>query len=162
MLQCSSNTSSFDFCQKISLGWGGKSRMLRFMGIVGVLNLPVQMLSLQLTRRLRCWHSRDTLCGRASEWNSNGSEFCQLSGFSMLESTDLENFFCFEGKTTIEILSDAWERTSQTGSSQKVRDSSLLHEFYQRVRQMDVSESISCSRHWSAALMSDVRGKLSE
>eukprot|EP01018_Ginkgo_biloba_P027788 Gb_23951 [translate_table: standard] len=87
--------------------------------------------------------SRDTLCGRASEWTSNGSEFCQLSGFSVLESTDLENFFCFDGKRTIEMLSDAWERASQTGSSQNVRDSSLLHEFYQWVRQMDVSESIS-------------------
>eukprot|EP01018_Ginkgo_biloba_P028692 Gb_34261 [translate_table: standard] len=35
----------------------------------------------------------------------------------------------------------------------KVRDSSLLHEFYQWVRQMDVSESISYSRRQSVAVM---------
>lgn len=89
--------------------------------------------------------SRDTICGRGLEWTSSGSEFCQLAGFSVIEpmdkSTGLENPFCFDGRTSIEMV-DAQDRTSHTDSSKKVW-ASLLQEFYQWARQMDTGERIS-------------------
>eukprot|EP01018_Ginkgo_biloba_P034025 Gb_11948 [translate_table: standard] len=146
MLQCSSNTSSFDFCKKKLASDGEASQECLYLWEllecsicdprVGIRPRPpvicrsfcdsvLQACSAAFfavdpkTQVLAPCGSRDTLCGRASKWTSNGSEFCQLSGFSVLESTDLEKFFYFDGKTTIEMLSDAWERASQTGSSQK-------------------------------------------
>lgn len=89
--------------------------------------------------------SKDAICGRGLEWASSGSQFCQLAGFSVIEpmdkSTALENYFCFDGRTSIEML-DVLDRTSQTDSSKKVLDSNLLQELYQWARQMDTSERI--------------------
>uniref|UniRef100_A0A0D6R5Y6 Folate receptor-like domain-containing protein n=1 Tax=Araucaria cunninghamii TaxID=56994 RepID=A0A0D6R5Y6_ARACU len=90
--------------------------------------------------------SRDTLCGKGLEWTSNGTEFCQLAGFSVLEpmerSIGIENTFCFDGRTSIEKV-NAWETTSQSKSSEKVWDSTLRQEFHRWVMQMDTSERIS-------------------
>lgn len=99
-----------------------------------------------LTEILMPCGSRDMICGRGLEWTSSGSQFCQLAGFSVIEPMDksagLENPFCFDGRTSIAML-DAWDRTSQTDSSKKVLDSSLLQEFYQWARQLDTGERIS-------------------
>ncbi|KAH9305687.1 hypothetical protein KI387_010091, partial [Taxus chinensis] len=90
--------------------------------------------------------SRDTLCGKGLEWTSNSSEFCQLAGFSVLQPVDrpigLENTFCFDGRTSIETV-NLWQKSSQSDSSEEVRDSTLLQQFYQWVMQMDTSERIS-------------------
>lgn len=90
--------------------------------------------------------SRDTLCGKGLEWTSNSSEFCQLAGFSVVEhvdsSTNLDDMFCFDGRTSIET-ENVWQKSSQSDFSEEVWDSTLLQQFSQWLMQLDTSEMIS-------------------
>eukprot|EP00252_Welwitschia_mirabilis_P011686 TRINITY_DN26039_c0_g1_i2.p1 TRINITY_DN26039_c0_g1~~TRINITY_DN26039_c0_g1_i2.p1 ORF type:complete len:152 (-),score=31.76 TRINITY_DN26039_c0_g1_i2:340-795(-) len=75
--------------------------------------------------------SRDTLCGRATEWTMNGTKFCQLAGFSVIESgegfTDSETSFCFDGRTSFQSLDlDSLESRVVSDISTKGKISAFL------------------------------------
>lgn len=81
----------------------------------------------------------DTVCGRASEWVSNGTELCKASGFSVKPSNDLKETFCYGGKASLDSVVDSW-RTSHV---RDVTSSGYLSDFQQWVREMPINEQVS-------------------
>lgn len=86
----------------------------------------------------------DYVCGRASEWILNGTEFCHAAGFSVKDDTSesLEETFCYGGKASLDLIADSW-KISQSVVPQKVERLRLLEELQQRVREMPYSERVS-------------------
>lgn len=88
----------------------------------------------------------DLVCGRASEWVSNGTELCQLAGFSVqparVGSQDVDEPFCYGGKASLESIADSW-RNSKSSSSGKAKNSRVLEDFQQWVGEMPISERVS-------------------
>lgn len=88
----------------------------------------------------------DTVCGRASEWASNGTELCQLAGFSVQQAgigyQSGGEPLCYGGKASLESVADSW-RSTQSGSPLKGDTFNMLKEFQQWVREMPISERVS-------------------
>ncbi|KAK9049771.1 hypothetical protein SSX86_011104 [Deinandra increscens subsp. villosa] len=84
----------------------------------------------------------ETVCGRASEWVSNGTELCKASGFSVKSSNDFQDAFCYGGKASLESVVDSW-RTSRTGVSRDAEKSGFLFEFHQWLKEMPINEQVS-------------------
>ncbi|PWA64916.1 hypothetical protein CTI12_AA338640 [Artemisia annua] len=84
----------------------------------------------------------DTVCGRASEWVSNGTELCKATGFSVKASSDFKDSFCYGGKASLESVVDSW-RTSHSSVPRDVKSSGFLFDFQQWVREMSINEQVS-------------------
>ncbi|GMH13141.1 hypothetical protein Nepgr_014982 [Nepenthes gracilis] len=87
----------------------------------------------------------DFVCGRASEWISNGTELCRSAGFVVKQSEDaigVEEASCYGGKASLDSISQSW-KTSQSGPSMKEKDSGLLEDFQQWLRELPFSERVS-------------------
>lgn len=88
----------------------------------------------------------DIVCGRASEWGSNGTELCQLAGFSVqparVSSQDVDEPFCYGGKGSLESIADSW-RDLKSSSPGKTKNSRVLEDFQQWVGEMPISEMVS-------------------
>uniref|UniRef100_A0A5B7BDZ2 Folate receptor-like domain-containing protein n=2 Tax=Davidia involucrata TaxID=16924 RepID=A0A5B7BDZ2_DAVIN len=82
------------------------------------------------------------ICGRASEWISNGTELCRVSGFAVKPSDEIEETSCYGGKASLDSIADSW-RASQSGVPQKVENLGVLEDFQQWVREMPFSERVS-------------------
>ncbi|XP_038974055.1 uncharacterized protein LOC103719726 [Phoenix dactylifera] len=86
------------------------------------------------------------VCGRASEWASNGTELCQLAGFSVqvarVSSQDVDEPFCYGGKASLESIADSW-RNLKSSSPGKTKNSRVLEDFQQWVGEMPISEMVS-------------------
>ncbi|VVA12622.1 PREDICTED: folate receptor family [Prunus dulcis] len=86
----------------------------------------------------------DYVCGRASEWIVNGTEFCHAAGFAVKDDITVRKreAFCYGGKASLDLISDSW-KVSQSEVPQKVESLRLLEEFQQRWRGMPFSERVS-------------------
>lgn len=86
----------------------------------------------------------DYVCGRASEWIVNGTEFCHAAGFAIKDDITVRKgeAFCYGGKASLDLISDSW-KVSQSEVPQKVESLRLLEEFQQRWREMPFSERVS-------------------
>ncbi|GAV91017.1 Folate_rec domain-containing protein [Cephalotus follicularis] len=88
----------------------------------------------------------DFICGRASEWVSNGTELCRAAGFAVKISdyqySDVEETSCYGGKSSLESISGSW-RASQSEVPQKSEKLGVLEDFQQRVQKMTVSVRVS-------------------
>ncbi|KAJ4969064.1 hypothetical protein NE237_015765 [Protea cynaroides] len=88
----------------------------------------------------------DFVCGRASEWASNGTEICQLAGFAVKTSEQshqgAEEPSCYGGKASLDSIADSW-KASQSGVSQKAENEGVFEDFQQWVREMPFSERVS-------------------
>lgn len=86
----------------------------------------------------------DILCGRASKLASNGTELCQLAGFSVqqdgISSKDADEPFCYGGKASLESIADSW-KASQFSSSGDEKFNA--EDFAQWVKEMPISEKVS-------------------
>ncbi|TQD93760.1 hypothetical protein C1H46_020659, partial [Malus baccata] len=53
----------------------------------------------------------DYVCGRASEWIRNGTEFCHASGFAVKDDASVSNeeAFCYGGKASLDLIADSWK-----------------------------------------------------
>ncbi|KAF5181079.1 folate receptor family protein [Thalictrum thalictroides] len=55
----------------------------------------------------------DFVCGRASEWVSNGTELCQHAGFAVKSSGNghksMEEPSCYGGKASLDSVADSWK-----------------------------------------------------
>ncbi|KAJ6796195.1 Uncharacterized protein M6B38_222395 [Iris pallida] len=88
----------------------------------------------------------DILCGRASEWASNGTEFCQLAGFAVHPDGLIFNVgdepFCYGGKKSFESVVDSW-KGSQSGPHRMSEKSLVLEDFQQWLTEKSFNEKIS-------------------
>lgn len=88
----------------------------------------------------------DFVCGRASEWISNGTEFCHAAGFSVKPFSDsslsIEETSCYGGKSSLDSISESW-KSPQTSTFQKDGHSGLLEDFQQWVTDMPFAERVS-------------------
>ena len=86
----------------------------------------------------------DILCGRASDWASNGTELCHLAGFNVqpdgisYKGTDEPS--CYGGKASLQSIADSW-KASRFGSSKAEKFN--VEDFQQWVREMPFSEKVS-------------------
>ncbi|OAY81347.1 hypothetical protein ACMD2_13363 [Ananas comosus] len=91
----------------------------------------------------------DIVCGRASEWVSNGTELCRLAGFAVQPANNNAGFesvdepFCYGGKASLHSISDSWKASSQARSDSPALNSILLEDFQQWLRDMPFSEKVS-------------------
>ncbi|XP_068341750.1 folate-binding protein 1-like isoform X2 [Pyrus communis] len=86
----------------------------------------------------------DYVCGRASEWIRNGTEFCHAAGFAVKDDVSVSNeeAFCYGGKGSLDLIADSW-KASPSEVLQKGESLRLLEEFRQRWREMPFSERVS-------------------
>uniref|UniRef100_A0A7C8Z8F6 Folate receptor-like domain-containing protein n=1 Tax=Opuntia streptacantha TaxID=393608 RepID=A0A7C8Z8F6_OPUST len=88
----------------------------------------------------------DFVCGRASEWISNGTELCRAAGFTVSpvggSGLSIEEKSCYGGKASLDSIAESW-KTSQTGTFQKDGHFGLLHDFQQWVIEMPFTERVS-------------------
>ncbi|XP_058226172.1 folate-binding protein 1 isoform X2 [Rhododendron vialii] len=83
----------------------------------------------------------DFVCGRASEWTSNGTELCWAAGFSVKPSNDIEETSCYGGKASLDSIADSW-RASKSGEPQNAESSGVWKDFQQWAREMPFSERV--------------------
>ncbi|XP_016500578.1 folate-binding protein 1 isoform X2 [Nicotiana tabacum] len=85
----------------------------------------------------------DFVCGRASQWISNGTELCRVAGFSVKSlSDDPEEVSCYGGKSSVDFIADSW-RASQSKVQEKTDSSGFIEDFKQWVEDMTFKERIS-------------------
>lgn len=87
----------------------------------------------------------DFVCGRASEWISNGTELCRAAGFAVKPLRDsglsVEETSCYGGKASIDSIAESW-KVSQT-SFQEEGKYGLIKDFQQWVTEMAFAERVS-------------------
>ncbi|CAA6654311.1 unnamed protein product [Spirodela intermedia] len=95
----------------------------------------------------------DVMCGRASEWVSNGTELCQLAGFSVQSASfsnhDAEEPFCYGNKASLEAVDGLWKGSGRR-SPQKPTSLGMRQDFLRWVRRMTINERLS----WAVGLIS--------
>ncbi|XP_057963334.1 folate-binding protein 1 [Malania oleifera] len=88
----------------------------------------------------------DFVCGRASEWISNGTELCRAAGFAVKPSVDIyggtEETSCYGGKASLDSIADSW-KILQSEAPSKTGVQGVLKYFQQRVREMPFIERVS-------------------
>lgn len=88
----------------------------------------------------------DFVCGRASEWISNGTELCRAAGFAVKAFSDsglsVEGTSCYGGKASLDSIAESWKR-SQTSNFHNDEHYGLLEDFQQWVTEMPFAERVS-------------------
>ncbi|XP_021772844.1 uncharacterized protein LOC110736834 isoform X1 [Chenopodium quinoa] len=88
----------------------------------------------------------DFVCGRASEWISNGTELCRAAGFAVTPLSDsgltVEETSCYGGKASLDSIAESWKRP-QTSNFQKDGHNGLFEDFQQWMKEMPFAERVS-------------------
>lgn len=88
----------------------------------------------------------DFVCGRATEWVSNGTDLCLAAGFRVKPSDIVhvasEETFCYGDKASLGSVADSW-KTSQFESTKKGENSMIFDDFQQWTRNMPFNERVS-------------------
>ncbi|KAL7157740.1 hypothetical protein ABFS83_02G097300 [Erythranthe nasuta] len=91
----------------------------------------------------------DFVCGRASEWVSNGTELCRASGFSVTTSSSSEEeeelSSCYGGKASLDYISNSWKNShSDIVSGREHKDKSFLFlgDFRQWISDMQLNKRV--------------------
>lgn len=82
------------------------------------------------------------MCGRASEWISNGTDLCLAAGFSVKPSDDPQELSCYGGKASLDYVADFW-KASESRVPYEAEDSGALEDFKQWLEAMPFSEKVS-------------------
>ncbi|XP_059437984.1 folate-binding protein 1 [Corylus avellana] len=89
---------------------------------------------------------KDFVCGRASEWVSNGTELCRAAGFAVNPSDEMyistEDTSCYGGKASLDSIADSW-RPSHSEVPQRAEILGLFEDFQRWARVMPFSERVS-------------------
>ncbi|PKU68459.1 uncharacterized protein LOC110100885 isoform X1 [Dendrobium catenatum] len=87
----------------------------------------------------------DIICGRASEWASNGTELCHLAGFAVKQDVfgnhDVDKQYCYGGKASVESISSSW-KASRSVLSMGEQPYGVLEDFQQWFRKLPVNEKV--------------------
>ncbi|KAL0364818.1 UNVERIFIED_CONTAM: hypothetical protein Sangu_0579400 [Sesamum angustifolium] len=84
----------------------------------------------------------DFVCGRASEWVSNGTELCHAAGFSVSSFDDTEESSCYGGKGSLDNIANSW-KTSHSEISPGEQSTWFLEDFKQWIADMPFNERVS-------------------
>ncbi|XP_011087436.1 uncharacterized protein LOC105168924 isoform X1 [Sesamum indicum] len=84
----------------------------------------------------------DFVCGRASEWVSNGTELCHAAGFSISSFDDTEESLCYGGKGSLDNIANSW-KTSHSEISPGEQSTWFLEDFRQWIADMPFNERVS-------------------
>ncbi|CAK9163836.1 unnamed protein product [Ilex paraguariensis] len=86
----------------------------------------------------------DFVCGKASEWVSNGTELCRAAGFTVKSFHGVEETPCYGGKASLDSVAGSW-KASQSGDSEKEKGegSGVFPGFLPWVREMPFTERVS-------------------
>ncbi|GFP99229.1 hypothetical protein PHJA_002066800 [Phtheirospermum japonicum] len=86
----------------------------------------------------------DFVCGRASEWVSNGTELCHASGFSVVSSDDPDEALCYGGKGSLDYVANSWKTSqSEVSASSREQETWALDDFRQWVFDRPFNERVS-------------------
>lgn len=87
----------------------------------------------------------DIICGRASEWASNGTELCRLAGFAVKQDVagdhGADELYCYGGQASLKSISGSW-KASRSGLSARDQSNAVLENFQQWFRKMPVQEKV--------------------
>ncbi|PIN26691.1 hypothetical protein CDL12_00558 [Handroanthus impetiginosus] len=84
----------------------------------------------------------DFVCGRASEWISNGTELCHAAGFSVTQFEDPEEAQCYGGKGSLDYVANSW-KTSHSEILPGEQSTQVLEDFRQWIADMPFNEKVS-------------------
>ncbi|CAM8963054.1 hypothetical protein QQ045_005207 [Rhodiola kirilowii] len=87
----------------------------------------------------------DFVCGKASEWVSNGTELCRAAGFAVQnsdETSSIEESTCYGGKASIDSVAISWKssRSTMTKNAEKL---GVLQDLLQWAADMRFIERVS-------------------
>lgn len=83
----------------------------------------------------------DFVCGRASEWVSNGTQLCSAAGFSVKISDDETS--CYGSKARLDSIANSWKSSPSVVASQRTGYAGVLEDFQQWVKEMSFREQVS-------------------
>ncbi|XP_073118529.1 folate-binding protein 1 isoform X1 [Henckelia pumila] len=86
--------------------------------------------------------SGDFVCGKASEWVSNGTELCHASGFSVSSFDDPEETSCYGGKSGLDYITNSW-KTSRSDILHGNQNTGVVEYLRHWIANMSFSERIS-------------------
>ncbi|KAK6911600.1 Folate receptor-like [Dillenia turbinata] len=85
----------------------------------------------------------DFICGRASQWISNGTELCKAAGFAVKSvGIGIEETSCYGGKASLDSIADSW-KASQSEVNQRFENPGWLEDLHLWVKEMSYSERVS-------------------
>uniref|UniRef100_A0A2C9VFH6 Folate receptor-like domain-containing protein n=1 Tax=Manihot esculenta TaxID=3983 RepID=A0A2C9VFH6_MANES len=88
----------------------------------------------------------DFVCGKASQWVSNGTELCLSAGFTVksYEAAEggTEEASCYGGRASLDSIAESW-RPSHSELPQEAGNSWNLKYFQQRIQEISFSEKVS-------------------
>lgn len=84
----------------------------------------------------------DFVCGRASEWVSNGTELCHAAGFSVTSSSDPEEASCYGGKSSLYYIGNLG-KTSHSEVFTEEQKTWVQEDFRQWIADMPFNERVS-------------------
>lgn len=84
----------------------------------------------------------DFVCGRASEWVSNGTELCNAAGFSANPLDDPEESSCYGGKVSLDYIANSW-KSPRSEIVRREQNTGVVQDFRQLIADMPLSERIS-------------------
>lgn len=84
------------------------------------------------------------VCGKSSEWVSNGTELCRHAGFAVKSSEDsyqgMEGPSCYGGKASLDSIADSW-KSSHSRVPQNA-NLGLIEDFEQWIKEMSFGETV--------------------
>ncbi|GAA0152730.1 hypothetical protein LIER_11137 [Lithospermum erythrorhizon] len=84
----------------------------------------------------------DFVCGRASEYISNGTELCVVAGFSVMPRDDPEDISCYGGQASLDYIADSL-KAPKAGVSREKQTPEILEELRDWWESMPLSNRIS-------------------
>lgn len=85
----------------------------------------------------------DFVCGKASEWVSNGTELCNAAGFSVKPFDDPEESSCYGGKGSLDYIANSWKSPRSEILRREQQNTGVVQDFKQLIADMPLSERIS-------------------
>nr|VDC58572.1 unnamed protein product [Brassica rapa] len=90
-----------------------------------------------------CGVNDDIICVKASNWESNGTSFCEAAGFAVQTNEDSREEPCYGSKASLESVVESWSRDSKKKTSFKTETLSCFKDLLQWVRVMTTIQKVS-------------------
>lgn len=108
-----------------------------------------------------CGVNDDIICVKASNWETNGTAFCEAAGFSVQTTADSREEQCYGSKASLESVVESWSRNSRKKTPLKTETLSCFKDLLQWVREMTTIQKVSLGLSFLVAGMFLIRLPLS-